>query len=158
MPFIDEIATAACLHAEYQGMKFAASPVDPTLVVIADQQLLASAVMNLLQNAFKYSHRDSLITLKTHSENDRVLIDIEDECGGLGRNDPKMFQAFGDRRENDRSGPGLGLSISRRAIQANGGDIHCRMYQAKAASSPSTCRPWSNHPYERPDNPCDYLT
>ena len=51
--FVDEIAATGMLHSEYRGIRFTVAPVDPALAVEADPQLLASAVMNLLHNAFK---------------------------------------------------------------------------------------------------------
>ena len=121
--FMDELAVAAKLHAEYRGIQFSIESVNPALGVTVDPQLLASAVMNLLQNAFKYSRARGRVTLRTRAEHGRILIEVEDECGGLGASVTELFRPFGDRREMDRSGLGLGLSISRRAIQASGGEI-----------------------------------
>ena len=52
-----------------------------------------------------------------------VLIEVQDECGGIpeGASDP--FKPFGERRGRDRPGLGLGLSIARKAVRAHGGDI-----------------------------------
>ena len=124
--FVDEIAAAARLHAEYREIRLTVDDVDPALTVKVDPQLLASAVMNLLQNAFKYTHAHGLVTLRTRTEGGRVIIEVEDECGGLAKNETEteMFRSFGDRRKHDRSGLGLGLPISRRAVQACGGEVH----------------------------------
>jgi len=123
--FVGEIAAAANLHAEYREIELTVDRVDPALAVTVDPQLLASAVMNLLQNAFKYTHDHGRVTLRARAEQGHILIEIEDECGGLGGNETEkeMFRPFGDRREKDRSGLGLGLSISRRAVRASGGEI-----------------------------------
>jgi signal transduction histidine kinase len=101
-------------------------PVDPALAVDADPQLLASAVMNLLHNAFKYTRAAGAVTLRARAEGDRVLLDIQDECGGIPESKGDLFQAFGERRGGDRSGLGLGLSIARQAVRAHGGDIRIR--------------------------------
>jgi signal transduction histidine kinase len=55
-----------------------------------------------------------------------VLIDVEDECGGIPPSKTDLFQVFGDRRGGDRSGLGLGLSMARKAVRAHGGDILIR--------------------------------
>jgi signal transduction histidine kinase len=52
-----------------------------------------------------------------------LLIEIEDECGGIPPSKGDLFQAFGDRRGSDRSGLGLGLSIARKAVRAHAGEI-----------------------------------
>jgi hypothetical protein len=64
--------------------------------------------------------------LTTRTTADRVLFEIEDECGGLppGKIDD-LFIPF-KQRGADRSGVGLGLSICLKAAKANGGEIHVR--------------------------------
>ena len=124
--FIDEIAGTGILHAEYRGIRFIVSPVDPALALEGDAQLLASAVMNLLHNAFKYTRAGGLVALRVHPQGERLLLDIQDECGGIPQGKADLFQVFGERRGADRSGLGLGLSIARQAILAHGGEIRVR--------------------------------
>jgi len=120
--FVEDLAVAANLHADYRKVNLSVARVDPALLISVDPQLLASAVMNLLHNAFKYTPMHGRVTLRTRAEPGRVLIEIEDECGGLPEKED-LFRPFGDRRKSDRSGLGLGLSIARRAVLANGGEI-----------------------------------
>jgi signal transduction histidine kinase len=55
-----------------------------------------------------------------------VLIEIQDECGGLqGGNATELFRAF-EQRSADRTGLGLGLAFSRWAVEANHGRIYAR--------------------------------
>ena len=54
-PFLTDIANAGRLHAESRGLQFVVEPGEPTWAVTADPRLLASAVTNLLNNAFKYT-------------------------------------------------------------------------------------------------------
>ena len=124
--FVDEISVAANLHAEYRNVHLAIEPVDPTLAIEVDPQLLASAVMNLLHNAFKFTRADGRVTIRTCTGNGRVFIEVEDECGGLGRMDTDLSRSSGDRRARSRLGLGLGLSIARSAVAANGGSVHTR--------------------------------
>lgn len=124
--FIDEIALAGKLHAEFRNLLFEIKPVDPTLAVNADPQLLASALMNLLNNAFKFTHSGGHVLLRAVREGDQVLIEVEDQCGGMAENSEDPFQPFTDRRKYDRSGLGLGLSIARKAVRTHGGDIRFR--------------------------------
>jgi signal transduction histidine kinase len=91
-----------------------------------DRQLLAAVISNLLQNAFKFTHKNGSVSLTARTSNDRVLFEVEDECGGLppGKH-ADLFLPF-EQRATDRSGVGLGLSISLKAAKANGGEIHVR--------------------------------
>jgi C4-dicarboxylate-specific signal transduction histidine kinase len=64
--------------------------------------------------------------LKSHATPDRVLIDVQDECSGLPSGKAEeLFQPF-TQRAADRSGLGLGLSISNRGIEASGGRLRVR--------------------------------
>jgi signal transduction histidine kinase len=124
--FITEIAFSARMQAEGYGLLLTVDPVDSAVAIAADAQLLASAITNLLQNAFKFTHAGGHVSFTTRVTADRVLIDIADECGGLppGKAE-ELFRPF-NRRSSDRSGLGLGLSIAMSAARANSGDIQVR--------------------------------
>lgn len=129
--FIDDIAATGLLHYEYREIQFSIEPIDPTLSIDADPQLLASAVMNLLHNAFKNTPPGRRVILRALAKHDRLLIETEDECGGIPPGKGDLFQKFGDRRGSDRSGLGLGLSIARKAVRAHGGEISIRNMPGK---------------------------
>jgi signal transduction histidine kinase len=124
--FIEEMQVSGAVHADGYGLQLTVQPVDRDLMIDGDRQLLASAVSNLLQNAFKFSRPHGHISLDTRVTADRVLIDVCDECGGLppGKSQD-LFRPF-TQGSADRSGLGLGLSIALSAARANGGDIHVR--------------------------------
>jgi signal transduction histidine kinase len=124
--FLRDIAVAATLQAEYNGLQFASEPIDRDLCVNVDRQLLSSAVTNLLSNAFKYTRPGGRVILRARAVDGRVAIEVEDECGGLPQSKSDVFTPFGERRAKNRTGLGLGLSIARRAVRAQGGDIEVR--------------------------------
>ncbi|HUP94211.1 MAG TPA: HAMP domain-containing sensor histidine kinase [Burkholderiales bacterium] len=124
--FIAEVQVAGVLEAKAKGCDLAVASVEETVTVLADRQMLASAVANLLQNAFKFTRGHSQVSLRAFREKDRVLIEIEDECGGLPEGTAEnLFQPF-EQDGADRTGLGLGLSITRRSVEANGGTVSVR--------------------------------
>jgi signal transduction histidine kinase len=124
--FIAEIRLSASLEADVKGCVLTVSEVDPLLAIDVDRDLLLSATGNLLQNAFKFSRPRSEITLNAYAVADRILIDVEDRCGGLAANAAdSMFLPF-VQEGTDHSGLGLGLSISRRSVEANHGVLGVR--------------------------------
>jgi len=129
--FIDEIAASGMLHSEYRQIQFTVDPIDPALSIDADAPLLMSAVMNLLHNAFKNTPSGGRVVLRARADAGRLLIEIEDECGGIPATKRDLFQGFGERRGRDRSGLGLGLSIARKAIRAHDGEITNRNLPGK---------------------------
>jgi signal transduction histidine kinase len=128
--FMEEVVFAAHLHADSRKVELTVPDVDSTLMMSVDPQLLASAVMNLLHNAFKFTPAHGRVVLRTRAELGRILIEVEDQCGGLPQSED-AFQAFGERRKSDRTGLGLGLSIARRAVVANGGDVRAHNMPGK---------------------------
>jgi signal transduction histidine kinase len=124
--FIGDVKISAALEAQARGCGFNVSEVEPGLAVEGDRELLFSAVGNLLQNAFKFTEQSTEVVLHAHGVGDRVLIEVEDCCGGLPPGDAeRMFQPF-TQGSPDKSGLGLGLSICRRSVEANGGILSVR--------------------------------
>ena len=124
--FIEEIASTAGVEAEARGIRFTVVCVDDGASIEADRQILASVVGNLLQNAFKFTRPATTVTLRVGASAERVLIEVQDECGGLpSGNVNELFRPF-EQRAVDRTGLGLGLAFSRWAVEANHGRIYAR--------------------------------
>ena len=124
--FIAETELVAKLEADIKGSVLVVAHVDRHLAVVADRDLLFAAVGNLLQNAFKFTRTDSKVTLNAYAAADRILIDVQDSCGGLPAGDAeRLFLPF-QQADADKSGMGLGLSIARRSVEANGGRLGVR--------------------------------
>jgi signal transduction histidine kinase len=124
--FMSDVAAAASLDSQVRGCHFTVAPVDKDLVVNADPEMLSSAVGNLLQNAFKFTKPHTEVHLHVHAVADRILIDVEDHCGGLAtETTEKLLLPFAQSGE-DRSGLGLGLEICRRSVEVNNGVLRVR--------------------------------
>ncbi len=121
--FCQGIAAAAQLNADYRGIVFTTAPVSRELYVEGDPQLIGSAVMNLLNNAFKFTAAGGHVALRASALDGRLRIEVEDECGGIPDATGELFEPFTERLGADRSGLGLGLSIARKAVEAHGGSI-----------------------------------
>jgi signal transduction histidine kinase len=125
---MEEVEVAAAIEANARGLQLTVTPVEPGNAIHVDRQLIAAALANLLQNAFKFSRPNGHIVLRTDTvtAEGRVLIDVEDACGGLppGRAED-LFQPF-EQRSADRSGLGLGLALARESVETNGGLIRAR--------------------------------
>jgi signal transduction histidine kinase len=123
---IDELAPAAALDAAARDLRFAAQAGEKGVVVHADRQIVAAMVVNLLQNAFKFTRPRTSVTLNVAASTDRVLIEVADECGGLpDGNADDLFRPFEQRGAN-RTGLGLGLAFSRWGAEVSNGRIYAR--------------------------------
>lgn len=124
--FIAEVKLSASLESKVNECVLVVSEVAPDLAVDGDRDLLFSAVGNLLQNAFKFTRQHTEVRLAAYADADRIRIDVEDNCGGLPSGQTEeMFQPF-MRGSADNTGLGLGLSISRNSVSANGGILTVR--------------------------------
>ena len=122
---IAEVRIPVVIEAMARGLGFS-SAIEPDLVIDADRQMISSAVANLLQNALKFTRPSGHIALTARAVAGRVVLQVEDECGGLPAGDvERLFQPF-KQHGDDRTGLGLGLSISRRGVEANGGKLEVR--------------------------------
>ena len=124
--FIEEVVATAGLEADTRAVTLIVPPVRDDLVIAGDRQVLAAVVANLLQNAFKFTRPRTSVTLRVGASAERVLIEVEDECGGLPTaNVHELFRPY-EQRSADRTGMGLGLAFSRWGAEANDGRIYTR--------------------------------
>jgi signal transduction histidine kinase len=123
---IGDAQVEASMGAAVGGFGLAVSPVAHGIDVEADEQILSAAIGNLVQNAFKFSRPHGHVSLRTTATPDRVLIEIEDECGGLPPGEAEdLFRPF-EQRSDKGTGLGLGLTISRKGVEAMGGTLAVR--------------------------------
>ena len=124
--FFAKVKVSSSFDALARGIPFTIAPVAEDIAVYAEPDMLAAAVRNLLQNAFKFTKQHTEVQLRAHVLGERVLIEVEDRCGGLAAGVTQtLFLPFSQSGE-DRSGLGLGLDIARRSVEANGGVLTVR--------------------------------
>jgi hypothetical protein len=130
--FIGALTDAATLEASARGRTLTVSPVEAALTIEIDRQVLSAVVVNLLQNASKFSPPHSTVTLSVGASDERVLIEVEDECGGLPGGDDfkELFRPF-EQRGADRTGMGIGLAFCRWGAEANNGRLYARTLPGK---------------------------
>jgi two-component system sensor histidine kinase KdpD len=93
--------------------------------VKVDLVLTAQALVNLVDNAVKYSPADTPITIRAYGDPQQVVIEISDEGTGIPPAELEhIFDKFYRVQQiSDTSGTGLGLSISRGIVELQGGRI-----------------------------------
>lgn len=121
--FIEDVEVAATMEANARDLQFSVTAVAKDLRLYADRQILTSVVGNLLHNAFKFTRPSGHVSLRTRATTQRILIDVEDQCGGLPPGTAaELFRPF-EQRGADRSGLGLGLAICHRGVALHGGTL-----------------------------------
>jgi signal transduction histidine kinase len=128
---IEEIEVEASMVARARGHKLTVSEVAPEIEIEADRPLIAAALANLLGNAFKFTRPNGNVQLRTVATKDRVVFEIEDECGGLPVSNPDDLFTPWTQRNTDKQGLGLGLSLTRRTVQGAGGEMNVQNMPGK---------------------------
>src|SRR6185369_847323 len=97
----------------------------PTVYV--DREAIARALVNLVNNALKYSSDEKFLGVKLYKDQGAVKLEVVDHGIGIERRDQtKIFEKFyraGDPLVHNTKGSGLGLSLVQHITQAHGGDI-----------------------------------
>jgi two-component system sensor histidine kinase KdpD len=100
-----------------------AIPSDLPLVPF-DAILVEQVLINLLENATKYSPAGSPIEIRAHARDGEVEVEVADRGRGVPRQDAeRVFDKFYRVREGEGGGVGLGLTICRGIVSAHGGRI-----------------------------------
>ncbi len=123
-PLIEAIARDVALEVAERELTLTVT-AEP-IVMQADPRVLASAISNLVRNAIKFSRSPATVAVRAWEHDARILIEVEDGCGGLppGRAE-ELFSPF-VQKGADRSGFGLGLAIVRQAAEAHNGTVKVR--------------------------------
>lgn len=98
------------------------------MYVNADMGKIQQVLYNLLDNAIKFSHNNSVIKVETTEKKNKVFISIKDSGIGIPKDDLKLiwdrFYKSDLSRGKDKKGTGLGLSITREIIHSHGEHIN----------------------------------
>ena len=110
---------------------------DDLLMARMDAPLIVQVLINLINNAVKYTPENTKITIGAKAEGDTAVLWVEDEGQGITKGqEDKVFEMFytGVKRSPDsRRGIGLGLALCRSIVQAHGGEIWMRNIQPHGA-------------------------
>ena len=131
--YLDELV-GECVHsartlalAKKISLQFEETPESP---IHADESLLRRMILNLLDNAIKYTPEGGRVTVASRRTGNEYVLSVTDTGGGIpGDLQPRIFERFfradkaRSRAENDGGGAGLGLSISRWIAEAHHGRL-----------------------------------
>jgi two-component system, OmpR family, sensor kinase len=142
--YFDEISEEVLVRARSLAVSkniTLSSAIEHDLPIRADEGLLQRMLLNLVDNAIKYSPPGSTVTLICRGENGRYVVSVCDNGPGIPMDlQAKVFDRFfradkaRSRPEGDTSGAGLGLSIARWIAEAHNGQL----VLARSDSSGST--------------------
>ena len=114
-------------QVEQQGFELEEQIESNLPQVWVDREAIARALVNLVNNALKYSNHEKFLGVKLYKDKSLVKLEVVDHGIGIERRDQtKIFEKFyraGDPLVHNTKGSGLGLSLVRHISEAHGGDI-----------------------------------
>jgi len=112
---------------EQNGFAFEENISNDVPPVIVDREAIARSLLNLVNNALKYSKDQKYIGVSLYRADSRVNLEVRDHGIGISPNEQeKIFEKFyrcGDPLVHNIKGSGLGLSLVRHIARAHGGDV-----------------------------------
>jgi len=118
-------------HAiEKRNLRIVFVPQTSNLPVLADESRIGQVIVNLLDNAIKFTREGQILV--TSEMNEEIVVSVHDDGPGI---DPEIFPVlFSKFASRSPSGTGLGLFICKKIIEAHGGTIHARNSSAPGKS------------------------
>ncbi|AHV97450.1 sensor histidine kinase [Paenibacillus sabinae] len=129
---IEEVISEALQHVNRNSVKHSIQSIvdDDLLMARVDSRLIVQVLINLVDNAIKYTQEGSCITLSAIRDGQMVLIEVSDDGPGISdESKTRLFEMFytGDNIRGDgRRGLGLGLALCKSIVNAHGGTIGVR--------------------------------
>lgn len=102
----------------------------PDLQIKGDRMLLKLAINNLLDNAIKYSPKESVVTIRSYTTDQHTFIEVKDTGKGIAKEEvSKIFLKYFRGSTQQAKGTGLGLYVTRQIIRQNNGQLTYRPNQ-----------------------------
>lgn len=112
---------------EQLGFAFTVNIAEDLPPLQVDREAIARSVLNLVNNAIKYSQEEKFLGVNLYRTNGAVKLEVIDRGIGIPRSEqPKVFEKFyrvGDSLVHNTKGSGVGLSLVRHIVQAHGGQV-----------------------------------
>jgi signal transduction histidine kinase len=123
---LDEIVSFVSEDAAEKEIEISRE-ADSGLEIEGKHDLLVTALTNLLQNAVKFTPAGGAVSVRAQATaQGQVVVEVEDQCGGLPANAAEQLFTPFVQAGPDRSGLGLGLAIVQRVVDAHGGAIEVK--------------------------------
>jgi len=110
----------------------------PSLPIIqADEDRLRQVVLNLLNNAFKFTPSGGSITVRAREEGNALVVEVQDTGRGISKAaQERLFEPYQqlEREKTRLSGLGLGLSLSKKLVELHGGQIWVQSEKGKGST------------------------
>lgn len=126
---VDEVIEEAMKHIsrDHSEYELIFTPSEELLLAKMDSRLIIQVIINIVDNALKYTPKGSVIKVHAEKKENMIAISIADNGPGIANNAKKkifdMFYTADSQIADSRRGMGLGLFLCKSIIQAHGGKL-----------------------------------
>ncbi len=126
---VEDVIDGLSVKASEKNISIRSELPDHVTIIKADSKQLQRAITNLLDNAIKFSPKDSEVHIRVKALDDSVIVEIEDQGPGINEEDlPHVFDPFFKgkkqlKEKDSKQGSGLGLAIVKSIVEAHGGEV-----------------------------------
>jgi len=135
---VREVIESYRFQIEQQGFALRVEVEEDLPNVPADAEALGQAIINLVNNAIKYSRESKTIDIEVRREASKVLVSVKDTGIGIPRGEQKkIFEKFfrgEDSLVHETKGSGLGLALVRHIMEAHGGAVEVESTSGKGST------------------------
>jgi signal transduction histidine kinase len=104
------------------------------LFINGDKNRIRQVFLNIIDNAIKYSERDSVVSVKADEKDEEIIISVTDNGHGISRADlPKVKMKF-FKANNTRRGSGIGLAVADEIVSLHDGKLNIKSQQGKGTT------------------------
>ena len=125
-------------HLQQKGFEFLFERYSGTLEMNIDSEAVSESVINLIDNAVKYSNDKKRVVLRTGLTDGKAFIEVEDSGVGIsGEEEKKIFDKFyraGSVDVHNTKGTGLGLTLVKHMVDAHKGEIKLKSEIGKGST------------------------
>jgi signal transduction histidine kinase len=139
LDIIHEVEKKIRPMAAMKGVKMRSELSSNVPLLLLDRNEIDRAFVNIVGNAVRYTPKDGSVILRLYREPHHAVFEVTDTGRGISEKDlPRIFDRFyrgtGQTRTTDAGGSGLGLSITKKIIEAHNGDIKVTSQVGKGTS------------------------
>jgi two-component system phosphate regulon sensor histidine kinase PhoR len=136
---VEEVVKTFKLNLENQAFQWSMKLSEEDLQIVADREAVTDAVVNLIDNAIKYSGDMKKIDIKTGLEKERIFIEVKDAGLGISKSEQKhifdkFYRVTQENLAHKAKGSGVGLAIVQHIMEVHEGDISVKSQPGKGSS------------------------
>lgn len=125
-------------HLHNKGFEYKFDKHNSELIINADKEAVSEGLINLIDNAMKYSGETKQVDIKTSSDSAHAVVEVTDYGIGISDEDQKKifdkFYRVSSGLVHNTKGTGMGLSIVKHIVDANGGEVKVKSKVEKGST------------------------